>query len=97
MSTKVYDDMASKKDLYENLVNAYSPWLYKYAYWLSGDKAAAEDLVQEAFLRAWRFLGSLKNEGSAKSWLTTILRRENARKYERKQFQYSDVEMGSLP
>ena len=38
----------------------------------------------------------MRDEGSAKSWLTTILRRENARKYERKQLQYSDVEMDSI-
>lgn len=96
MSGKVYKDMASKQALYENLVNAYSSWLYRYAYWLSGEKPAAEDLVQETFLRAWRFLDSLKDEASAKSWLTTILRRENARKYERKQFQYSDIDMDSI-
>jgi len=93
---KVLDDMANKEARYENLVNAYSPWLYRYAFWLSGEKSAAEDLVQETFLRAWRFLDSLKDEASAKSWLTTILRRENARKYERKQFQYSDVDMDSI-
>ncbi len=88
--------MANKQARYENLVNAYSPWLYRYAYWLSGESAAAEDLVQETFLRAWRFLDALKEESSAKSWLTTILRRENARKYERKQFQYAEVEMDTL-
>lgn len=88
--------MASKEALYENLVNAYSPWLYRYAYWLSGEKSAAEDLVQETFLRAWRFLDSLKDETAAKSWLTTILRRENARIYERKQLQYSDVDMDTI-
>jgi len=93
---KVYEDMASKEARYENLVNAYSPWLYRYAYWLSGEKSAAEDLVQETFLRAWRFLDSLKDEAAAKSWLTTILRRENARLYERKQLQYSDVDMDSI-
>ncbi len=96
VSDKVLDVMANKQARYENLVNAYSPWLYRYAYWLSGEKSAAEDLVQETFLRAWRFLDSLKDEASAKSWLTTILRRENARKYERKQFQYSDVDMDSI-
>ena len=63
---------------------------------MSGARPAAEDLVQETFLRAWRFLDSLKDEAKAKSWLTTILRRENARKYERKQLQYSDVEVDSI-
>ena len=81
MTEQVFDDMVSKQTRYENLVNAYSPWLYRYAYWLSGERAAAEDLVQETFLRAWRFLDSLKEEAAAKSWLTTILRRENARKF----------------
>jgi RNA polymerase sigma-70 factor (ECF subfamily) len=96
MTELVFEDMLSKQTRYENLVNAYSPWLYRYAYWLSGEKSAAEDLVQETFLRAWRFLDSLKEESAAKSWLTTILRRENARKFERKQFLYSDVEMDSI-
>ena len=88
---------ADRQKKYENLVQAYSGWLYRYAYWLAGDKHTSEDLVQETFLRAWRFMDSLKDEGSAKSWLTTILRRENARRFERKQLDYSDVEMDSLP
>ncbi|MFT5013771.1 MAG: RNA polymerase sigma-70 factor (ECF subfamily) [Patiriisocius sp.] len=89
--------MQQKRVRYENLVNAYSSWLYRYAYWLCGEKATSEDLVQETFLRAWRFLDSLKEEAAAKSWLTTILRRENARRFERKQLDYSDVEMDTLP
>ena len=44
-----------------------------------------------------RFLDSLKDENSAKRWLTTILRRENARRFERKQFDYADVELDTLP
>jgi len=89
--------MPDKRARYENLVNAYSGWLYRYAYWLCGEPAGAEDLVQETFLRAWRFLDALKEEKAAKSWLTTILRRENARKFERQQLDYSDVEMEALP
>ena len=85
-------DMTSKEAKYEHLVNAYSSWLYRYAYWLAGDAASAEDLVQETFLRAWRFLDSLQDENAAKSWLTTILRRENARKYERKQLPMTDTD-----
>ena len=88
--------MHEKRIRFENLVNAYSSWLYRYAYWLCGEKATSEDLVQETYLRAWRFLDSLKEEGSAKSWLTTILRRENARRFERKQLEYSDVELDTL-
>ncbi|GGJ01277.1 hypothetical protein GCM10007978_43620 [Shewanella hanedai] len=56
----------------------------------------AEDITQETFLRAWRSLESLKDDKAAKAWLITILRRENARRFERKQFNYSDVEQDSL-
>ncbi len=89
--------MQDKQTRFNNLVNAYSSWLYRYAYWICGDKPTSEDLVQETYLRAWRFLDSLKDEGSAKSWLTTILRRENARRFERKQLEYTDVELDTLP
>jgi RNA polymerase sigma-70 factor (ECF subfamily) len=56
----------------------------------------AEDLVQETFLRAWRALDSLKDEKAAKSWLITILRRENARRFERKRFDMSEYEEASI-
>lgn len=89
--------MSNRQTRFENLVNAYSSWLYRYAYWLSGEQQLAEDLVQETLLRAWRFLDSLKDEGSAKSWLTTILRRENARRFERKQLPMTDVDTDMVP
>lgn len=52
----------------------------------------AEDLVQETFLRAWRSLESLQSDKAAKAWLFTILRRENARQYERYRPELVDIE-----
>ncbi|RSD31986.1 sigma-70 family RNA polymerase sigma factor [Vibrio pectenicida] len=77
---------------YEALVRAYHRDLYRYAYWLCKDKSVAEDLVQETCLRAWKSLESLQDEKAAKSWLITILRRENARRFERKQFDLVDID-----
>lgn len=90
-------DMASREKRYEALVHALHKDLYRYAYWLVHDKHVAEDLVQETFLRAWRALDSLKDEKAAKSWLITILRRENARRFERKQLDMVDIEDHSVP
>lgn len=87
--------MASKQVRYEALVKALHGDLFRYAYWLVHDKHIAEDLVQETFLRAWRALDSLKDQKAAKSWLITILRRENARRFERKQFDMSEYDEGS--
>ncbi len=88
---------ASERSRYEDLVHTNSTWLYRYAYWLCGEKNIAEDLVQETLLRAWRFLDSLKDERAAKPWLTTILRRENARRFERRRLEYVDTEIGEIP
>ena len=88
--------MATKQVRYEALVKALHADLYRYSYWLCHDKHIAEDLVQETFLRAWRALDSLKDEKAAKSWLITILRRENARRFERKRFEMSEYEEATI-
>jgi len=77
---------------FNELAEAYSTDLYRYAMWICGNDALAKDLVQETFLRAWRALDSLKDIGAAKSWLITILRREYARTFERKVPKFTDVD-----
>jgi len=94
--SQVSRDMANKQKRYEALVQALHADIYRYTYWLCNDKHVAEDIVQETFLRAWRSLDSLKDEKAAKAWLITIARRENARRFERKQFDYSDIEEQEL-
>ena len=84
--------MTSKKQQYEYLVKQYHQELYKYACWLIGDHTIAKDIVQETFLRAWRSLDSLQDMSAAKAWLITILRRENARRFERKQLEIIDID-----
>lgn len=86
-----YDKM-NKKRKYALLIEAHSQDLYKYAMWLCKDKAMAEDVMQEAFLRAWKSLDSLREAKAAKGWLFTIFRREHARQFERKQLQYQELE-----
>ena len=83
--------VSSKQRQFDALVRGYSGDLFRYAYWLCGEEALAQDLVQESFLRAWRSLDSLRETGAAKAWLITILRREHARLYERKTPQLVDV------
>jgi len=77
---------------FNELAEAYSTDLYRYAMWICHNDALAKDLVQETFLRAWRALDSLKDVGAAKSWLITILRREYARTFERKVPKFTDIE-----
>lgn len=83
-----------KQSRFTALANAFSRDLYRYAYWLCGTRADAEDLVQETFARAWRSLDQLRDEAAAKAWLFTTLRREHARQFERAQpiFESADLE-----
>lgn len=83
--------VSQRQQQYEALVRAHSGELYRYAYWLCGQDALAQDLVQETFLRAWRSLDALREDVAAKAWLTTILRREHARLYERKPMPTTDI------
>lgn len=69
---------------FETVVHTYSQDLYRYGLWLTRKPADAEDLVQETFLRAWKSMDTLKDPSAIKSWLITILRRENARRFEKK-------------
>lgn len=88
--------VSNKHILFNKLFARYENDMRRYAYWLAGDKHTAEDLVQEASLRAWRSLDRLQNVKAAKGWLLTILRRENARRFERYQPKQSDIPMEEL-
>jgi RNA polymerase sigma-70 factor (ECF subfamily) len=47
---------------------------YNLARWLTGNDADAQDVVQEASLRAFKFFGGFRGENS-RAWLLTIVRR----------------------
>ncbi len=68
------------------------PDLLRFAFWLGRDRQLAEDVVQEAMLRAWKSFDALADETKAKSWLLTIVRREFARSFERKRLEVADLD-----
>lgn len=93
--------MGSKQQ-FEQMVRAFSADLYRYAYWLCRDRFVAEDLLQEAFARAWKAWQHLREPTSVKAWLITILRNEHFRRFSRKQLNIVDgepdeSEMPSVP
>jgi len=57
--------------------------VYRFALRLSGSPAAAEDLVQETYLRAWRSWEQYTRGTRVKSWLFTICRNVFLRTEER--------------
>jgi RNA polymerase sigma-70 factor (ECF subfamily) len=64
-------DEALIREVYEQHGGA----LLAYATRLTGDRAAAEDVVQETLVRAWRRPDVLtNNQGSVRGWLLTVAR-----------------------
>src|SRR5262245_11625172 len=79
-----YDETGSSFD-------ALRPELLRFAFWLARDRSVAEDIVQEALLRAWRSRTELKDASAVRPWLLTIVRREHARLYERKRLELTNL------
>jgi RNA polymerase sigma-70 factor (ECF subfamily) len=77
---------------FARLCSELRPDLFRFAFWLARDRSVAEDVVQEALLRAWRSRENLAEAGAAKAWLLTIVRREHARLYERKRLETVPVD-----
>ncbi len=82
----------SRRQRFDRLVGVFHQDMYRYAAWLSRDGAIAEDVVQEAMLRAWKSLDALRDDAAAKQWLLTIVRRENARYFERRRLETVDID-----
>ena len=58
----------------ERLYDQYGAMSFSIAYRITGDRASAEDVVQEAFLGAWRNAARYAGaRGSVKTWLLSIV------------------------
>jgi RNA polymerase sigma-70 factor (ECF subfamily) len=58
---------------FDTLVERYHKQAYNIAYRMAGNHADAEDLVQDAFIRAFRFFGQYRRELPFDSWLYKIM------------------------
>jgi len=63
----------SDHKLFEDLVLPHLDGAYNLARWLTRDVDDAEDVVQDACIRALKYVGSL-NGGSPRAWFLTIVR-----------------------
>ena len=60
---------------FASLYDRHSRAAYSLAYRLTNGRQAAEDLAQEAFIKAWRSAGSYRvGRGSVRTWILSIVR-----------------------
>jgi RNA polymerase sigma-70 factor (ECF subfamily) len=71
--------------------------LYRVALRLTGDRASAEDLVQETMLRALRAWSSFRPGSNARAWLVTILRNQFINGWRSRKRAPMGVDVESIP
>lgn len=71
--------------------------LYRVGLRLTGDPAAAEDLVQETMLKALRAWSSFRPGSNARAWLVTILRNQFINGYRKRKRAPARVDVEAIP
>jgi RNA polymerase sigma-70 factor (ECF subfamily) len=66
-------DERERLKTFEQTVLPHLDAAYNLARWLAGNEADAQDVAQEACLRAFKFFGSFRGD-NARAWLLTIVR-----------------------
>jgi RNA polymerase sigma-70 factor (ECF subfamily) len=62
-----------KRSEFDRLVQRYHKQAFNIAYRMTGNHADAEDLTQEAFVRAYRFFGNYRRDWPFDNWLYKIM------------------------
>lgn len=96
--------VAGDRMAFRQLVLEHSHAMFRLAWRLSSDETVAEDIVQEAFIKAWRKIGDFRMESSFRSWLHRItvntamdyLRKQSSRKrFETQEPAYEHLDQAS--
>ena len=72
-SGSLFNHPDKRRQQFDATVGQHLDVAYNLARWLAGNRPDAEDIVQEAFLRAFRYFHSW-NGGDARAWLLAIVR-----------------------
>jgi RNA polymerase sigma-70 factor (ECF subfamily) len=84
--------VAGDRELYHRLIQPYELSVYRMALSFVKDETEAEDVAQEAFLKAFRNLANFRGESKFSTWLISITLNEARRRLRRQ----SKVRMESL-
>ncbi|HKK88697.1 MAG TPA: sigma-70 family RNA polymerase sigma factor [Saprospiraceae bacterium] len=89
MSEKVSEK--EKNEIFEGEFLPLIDDLYNFAYHLTLDEFLSEDLVQETYFKAYKFISSYQKGTNAKAWLFRILKNEFINIYRKKERSPNEV------
>lgn len=81
-----------KEQLFEEELLPHADALYNFAYHLTYNEADANDLVQETYMKAFRFINSFDAGTNAKAWLFKILKNGFINEYRKKKKEPNKVD-----
>lgn len=73
-------------------IQAQMPGLRTYAAGLAGSATEADDLVQDALVRIWRYRGAFRPDDSLRGWMFSILKNEFRSQRRRRQPWVEDID-----
>lgn len=85
-----------RKKEFEELALPHIDSLYNFAIKLTRNEGDAEDLVQETYLRAYKFFDKYKKDTYIKAWLFSILRNTFINSYRKKKKEPEKVDFHSV-
>lgn len=88
---KTYSEV-KKVQVFESEFMPHIDSMYNFAYRLTFDEDEAKDLVQDTYLKAYRFINSFQEGTNAKAWLYRILKNSFINDYRKKSKQPSKVD-----
>lgn len=86
----------SKQSLFEEVALIHLDSLHNLALQLTRNPHEAEDLTQEAFLRAYRFFDRFEQGTNCRAWLFRILRNCFINRYRNRRARPEDVDFGAI-
>lgn len=90
-SKKKYSDK-DKNNIFDHEFMPHIDSMYNFAYRLTFDEDDAKDLVQDTYLKAYRFINSFEKGTNAKAWLFRILKNSFINEYRKKSKQPAKVD-----
>lgn len=73
LETAARDAIAGDAGAFRRVIELTSGKLYRVAVHITGDRDDADDVVQEAFIRAWQRMGELRDPGAVVGWLVRVV------------------------
>ncbi len=68
----VTEAAAGSREAFDELVRRHQARIFNLARALAGEDGEAEDLAQDAFIRAWRAIGRFRGESTFRTWLYRV-------------------------